>query len=77
MAYFQEKMEKEQSERLSRPGRVIKPIAPPDPALEKRSRAPESSMFRIWWIFSREPGGDVPVLQNETGGIIFPLPQLT
>ena len=39
----QEKMEKEQSERLSRPGRVIKPIAPPDPALEKRSRAPESS----------------------------------
>ena len=33
----QEKLEKEQSERLSRPGRVIKPIAPPDPALEKRT----------------------------------------
>lgn len=26
---------------------------------------PESSTFRIWRIFSREPGGDVPVLQND------------
>ena len=27
--------------------------------------APESSSFRIWRIFSREPGGAVPGLQND------------
>lgn len=27
--------------------------------------ATESSTFRIWRIFSREPGGDVPGLQND------------
>ena len=27
--------------------------------------APESSLFRIWRIFSREPGGAVPGLQND------------